>query len=183
MPASQLQPPQPWQTLSSKIVHRTPWFELRQDQVRTHNNTEITYTFMDHPGVAAVVPVTPAGQVVLIRQYRYAVQDWCWEIPMGGLDLDDSRAVAHKELLEEVGGTCAEMRHITNFYACNGTSKTIFELYLALGVDLKASQPEDTELIEIVLKSKAEAMQMARAGEITDGESALALFLCEPHWG
>ena len=172
----------PWHTLESQIIHQNPWYAIRQDKVRTHTGAKITYTFMDHPGVVAVVPVTTEGQVVLIRQYRYTVKDWCWEIPMGGRDSSDSVAVARKELLEEIGGKSREIRHITNFYSSNGTCNIHSELFLATGVELSQNQPEATELIEIILKSKEEVMRMARAGEISDGESALAIFLCEAHW-
>ena len=100
------EPSNPWETLESEEIFRNSWFGLRQDRVRTHTGAELTYTFMEHPGAVAVVPVTPKGEIVLIRQYRYTVKDWCWEVPMGGHDQESSEAVALNELKEEVGGTC-----------------------------------------------------------------------------
>ncbi|MFH1632661.1 MAG: NUDIX hydrolase [Chloroflexota bacterium] len=172
----------PWETLASERIFENPWFALRQDQVRTHTGAEITYTFMQHPGVVAVVPVTADGQIVLIRQYRHTVKDWCWEIPMGGRDEDNSEQVARKEVFEEAGGTCRDLKYIAAFYAINGVGNIRCEVYLATGVELGASQPEAGELIEIAIETKDEVMRMARAGEITCGMSALALFLCEHHF-
>jgi ADP-ribose pyrophosphatase len=171
----------PWETLSSKRIYENPWYALRQDQVRTHNGAEITYTFMEHPGAVSVVPVTPHGEIVLIRSYRYTVKEWCWEIPMGGRDDDDLEVVARKELLEEVGGVCQSLDYINYFYANIGVSNIRCDVFLARGVEMVSSQPEDAELIEIKRVSVDEAFQMARAGKFTDGMSALSLFLCEPY--
>jgi len=74
----------PWDTLSSERIYKNPWYALRQDRVRTHTGKQITYTFMEHPGAVAVVPVTDNGEIILIKSYRYTVKDWCWEVPMGG---------------------------------------------------------------------------------------------------
>jgi 8-oxo-dGTP pyrophosphatase MutT (NUDIX family) len=172
----------PWKTLASKIIHTNPWYRLRQDQVQTHTNAEITYTYMDHPGSVAIVPVTNDDQIVLIRQYRYTVRDWCLEIPIGGKDDPDSLIVARKELLEEIGGIATDIRPIAKFYPSNGTSNGQCEVFLATGVELGKNQPEATELIEILPKPKSEVLQLVRSGLITDGLAALSIFLCEPHW-
>ena len=171
----------PWETISSERIYENPWFALRQDEVRTHTGKPITYTFMEHPGAIAVVPVTSEGEIVLIRSYRYTVKDWCWEVPMGGRDHEDLEVVARKELLEEIGGVCQELSYIHYFYANNGVSDIRCEVFLARGVELGENQPEDSELIEIQIFPKVEVYDMARAGKITDGMSALSLFLCEPY--
>jgi ADP-ribose pyrophosphatase len=129
---------------------------------------------------------------VLIWQYRYVVDDWCYEVPAGGLPsrLDQSRTrgslrhvqseeVARRELLEEVGGTATELRYVGQFYASNGISNEIAYVYLATGVELGEAHREPTELMEIRLVPVEEALRMARSGEISDGPSALALLWCE----
>ena len=170
----------PWKTLTSERIFENPWFALRHDRVETHTGAEITYTFMEHPGAVAVVPVTSDGRIVLIRSYRYTIKDWCWEVPMGARDHEDLKVVAHKELREEVGGTCQRLRYVSFFYANNGVSDIRCEVFLAVGVELGPNQPEETELIEIHIFPRDQVFRMARAGEITDGMSALSLFLCEP---
>lgn len=173
--------PSPWKTLSSKRIYENPWYALRQDQVQTHTGSQITYTFMEHPGAVGVVPVTQQGDIVLIRSYRYTVKAWCWEIPMGGRDHHDLTVVARKELLEEVGGVCQQLDYVNYFYANNGVSDIRCDVFLAQEVSLDQSQPEDGELIEIKVFPKNEVIRMAHAGEITDGMSALSLLLCEPY--
>lgn len=171
----------PWDTLSSEKIYENSWYALRQDRVRTHTGKQITYTYMEHPGAVAVVPVSPDGQIILIKSYRYTVKDWCWEIPMGGRDHENLEVVARKELLEEIGGVCQNLEYINYFYANNGVSDIRCDVFLAKGVEMSASQPEDAELIEIEVFPKDEVFRRAYAGEITDGMSALSLFLCEKY--
>jgi len=150
-----------WQRLDREYLWQSPWYNLRQDRLRTAEGHEFTYTIVDHPGAVWIVPVTRQGQVVLIRSYRYPVDDWCYEVPAGGLSPGlTPEEVARRELLEEVGGTAY--------------------VYFASGVELGEAQPEPTELMEIRLVPVGEALRMAHEGEITDGPSALALLWCEP---
>jgi ADP-ribose pyrophosphatase len=171
----------PWETLTSKKIYENAWYALRQDQVRTHTGEQITYTFMEHPGAVAVVPVTADQNIVLIRSYRYTVKDWCWEIPMGGRDQEDLEVVARKELLEEIGGVTSNFEYIQYFYASNGVSDVRCDVFLARDVEIGENHPESTELIEIEVFPKNEVFRMAYDGEISDGMSALSLFLCEKH--
>jgi len=171
----------PWQTLGTTWLWESRWYNLRQDRVRIHTGDEITYTFQEHPGAVFIVPVTVAGEVVLLRQYRYPVREWLWEVPAGAVDGDeDLEAAARRELAEEIGGTAAEMRHVGHFFAASSISNLRDDVFLATGVRLGQSVREPTELIEIRTVPLAEALAMARRGEIKDGESALALILCEP---
>ena len=171
----------PWETLESKKIYENDWYALRQDKVRTHTGDQITYTFMEHPGAVAIVPVTDDQKIVLIRSYRYTVKDWCWEIPMGGRDHEDPGIVARKELLEEIGGVTENLEYISFFYANNGVSDIRCDVFLARDVEFGNNQPEAAELIEIQVFPKIEVFRMAYAGEIKDGMSALSLFLCEKH--
>jgi ADP-ribose pyrophosphatase len=169
-----------WETLDSRFIWQSKWYNLRQDHLRTEAGHEFTYTLVDHPGAVWIVPVTKDGQAVLIRQYRYTVDDWCYEVPAGGLGSDGiPEEIARRELLEEVGGTASELRYVGQFYTSNGISNEVAYVYLASGVELVEAHREPTELMEIRLVPVNEALRMARQREITDGPSALALLWCE----
>lgn len=182
LPGGPDEPPNPWITLSSEQAFSTPWLRIRQDRVRTHTGEEITYSYLDHQGAVTVVPVTDDGQIVLLRQYRYTMGAWGWETPAGSLDgAEDPAAAAARELAEEIGGTATSVRHIATFNVSNGISNQRMKVYLALGVVLGTPNHEATELMRVATLPRAEALRMAHAGEITDGISALALLLAEPH--
>lgn len=125
---------QPWETIKSDRLVETEWMAVRQDQVKTHRGEVITYTFVEHPGAVFIVPVTPEGKIVLLRQYRYTVADWCWEVPAGGMhESQDHREIAIKELHEEIGGTYRDLTYIGSFFLSNGLSNERGHVYLADG--------------------------------------------------
>lgn len=177
-----------WELLHSQYLWQSQWYSLRQDRLRTRDGHEFTYTVVEHPGAVWVVPVTPDGQIVLIRSYRYTVDEWCYEVPAGGLPpgldrsqrLTESERVARRELHEEVGGTAASIRFVGQCYSSNGISNEIVYVYLATGVTLGKRDQEPTELIEVHKVPIHTAIDMARSGAISDGPSALALLWCDP---
>ena len=172
-----------WQVLETTYPFATPWLKLRQDRVRIAGKDDITYTYIQGNAAVFVVPVTADGRVVLIRQYRYTVDAWCLEVPAGGthdregVSLED---VAREELAEEIGGTCAAIERVADFYPSTSRSAEACHVFLATGVTLDRPQSlQETERIEVHPVPAREALAMARTGRIPDGQSALALLLCE----
>jgi ADP-ribose pyrophosphatase len=158
------------------------WYSIRQDRVRIHTGDEVTYTYVDHRGSVFIVPVTPDGNVLLIRQYRYPVRAWCWEVPAGGIEAgEDAARAAARELTEEVGAARFQLRPVAAFYTSTGMSNARSQVYLATQVEVGSSRHEPTELLSVVPLPTAEVLRMARSAEITDGQSALAVLLCEQY--
>jgi len=177
----QAEPLHPWERLSTRVIHETQWLKLREDKVRTHAGAELTMTYTDKPGSVFVVPLLPTGEVVLIRQYRYMVDEWCWEVPSGGAEGRDPAFAAAAELCEEIGGTAGALVPIGAFYFLVGGSNQRATAFLARDVVLGEVEHEPGELLYPVVMPFAEALALARAGAITDGPSALALLLAEGH--
>ncbi len=173
-----------WTLLHTRYLYRSPWHHLRQDRVRLPNGDVITYTYQEHAGFVAIVPVTDAGEIVLIRTYRYTVDDWVWEIPAGGLGNRPGQAlldVAREELAEEVGGEARHWEYVDWFYIANGTANIVGHLFLATGVTFtRPPRRENTEVMQVHCLPIPEALAMARDGRMRDGESALALLRLEP---
>lgn len=169
-----------YETLSSRYLWTSRWYNLRQDEIVAPDGSHGTYTVVEHPGAVWIVPVTADGQVILEWQYRYTVQDWCWEVPAGGILPGVSpEEMAARELREEIGGTAELLEHVAWFYTMNGIGTEVAHVFLARDVRLGKPEREPTEVMETRSLPIAEALRMARAGEITDGPSALALLLCE----
>ena len=161
-----------------------PWFRIRQDHIRLPNGHERDYAYMEAHGAVWIVPVTPDGQVVLIRQYRYPVDDWCWELPAGGLHdhTGSLEELARQELGQEIGATCEKIVYIDWFYGPTSSVNEVCHVMLARGVHLNgATAHEETEMIEVHPMPMDEALALARGGAMKDGHSALVLLLCEPY--
>jgi len=162
-----------WKRRASRYLFQSAWFRLRQDEVLLPGGESITYTMVEHPGYAMVVPLR-GDRVVLESVYRYTVQETVLECPSGGLDGDAPEAAARRELEEETGLLADAMTPLGSYYGSNGISDERFHLFLATG--LRAEATEQMELVEVPL---ARAVAMALSGEIADAPSALALLLAE----
>jgi ADP-ribose pyrophosphatase len=170
----------PFTILARREAWSCPWFAVRQDEIRLPDGRLTTYNVIHKEPAVWIVPVTPGGEVVLIENYRYTVDDWCLEVPAGGLKPGQSlEAAARAELREEVGGEAAALEYRARFYPANGICDEVGHVFLAAGVTLGAPEHEPTEVMEVRPMPVAEALRLAHNGEIADGPSALALLLCE----
>jgi ADP-ribose pyrophosphatase len=172
-----------WQRLETDYPFDCRWFRVRSDLVRWPDGQTAPYVYIEGVSAVWIVPVTAAGRIVLIRQFRYTMDDWCWEVPAGGFHDFDGNPVelARQELAEEVGGTSDDWRYVGSFRPGNSVIDAIYHIVLARDVRLnREPHPEPSELIEVHEVSVDRALEMARSGEIGDGFSALALLRCEP---
>ena len=142
------------------------------------NGEPITYTLVEHPGYAMVVPLLEDGRVILEQVYRYTLQETLLECPSGGLDGEPPEIAARRELEEETGWVAGALAPLGSFYGSSGISDERFHLFLATELrDTGNVKREATEQIELELLPLEAALQMALRGEITDAPSALALIL------
>ena len=173
-----------WHTKETAYPFVTNWLTIRQDRIEIEGKGEIEYAYRESRGAVLIVPVTRDKRMVLIRQYRYTVDDWCLEVPAGGMHDREGIApeeVAREELHEEAGATCDELILISAVYSNNATTNEVMHVYLATGVELSGTlSHEMTEQIEVVTMPTTEAMEMARTGAMKDALSALAVLQCEP---
>jgi ADP-ribose pyrophosphatase len=138
----------------------------------------IELEILRHPGAAAVVPLHADGSVTLIRQYRHAAGGMIWEIPAGKLEPGEPPAeCAARELEEEAGVGCAQLRLLTTIFTTPGFTDEVIHLYLATGLSEVPARPEADEVIERHRLPAAQVLSMIRSGEITDGKSICALML------
>jgi ADP-ribose pyrophosphatase len=169
----------PFRTVSSQIVWDCPWFRVRQDEIILPDGQSGSYNVIEKPDAVWIVPVTTDGRVVMIRQFRYTVDDHCWEVPAGSVKPDQSlEEAAREELREEVGGEADTLSYVGRFYPANGICNEMGHIFLALDITMGEPRHEAAEVIDIHLKPVADVLHMARSGQITDGPTALALLLC-----
>ena len=170
----------PFVTLASRIAWSCPWYQIRQDDLRLPDGSAGVYNVVEKTPAAWIVPVTTDGQLVLIRNYRYTVDDWCLEIPAGSLLPDQTKEeAAARELREEIGGVAAAWEYVGQFYTANGICNEISHIFLATGVALHQPAHEPAEVMEVLQVPIDRALALARTNQISDGPSALAILLCE----
>jgi ADP-ribose pyrophosphatase len=126
----------------------------------------------------AALPVLDDGRIVLVRQYRYAVSDFVWELPAGRRDPSESpEAGARRELEEEVGLRAASLEPLSTFWTTPGFCDEVMHLFRATGLESIPPRPEADERIEPGTFTLDEAMAMVARGEIREGKTLVALLL------
>ena len=130
------------------------------------------------------MPVTADGRLVLVRQYRYAVQQDLLEIPAGHIDPGESPdEAARRELIEETGYTAGTWRKLADFFPAPGFTDERMHLFLATGLRPGEPSPEDDESIECVSIPLEEALDLVRKGEVADAKTLVALLWREAFGG
>ena len=173
-----------WRFLESETRFENDICRLREDEVEVEGGKKIKYAYLERDEAVIVVPVTADGQVVMVKQYRYPVDEWCLEVPAGGThDSCDAslEEVVRKELREEVGGTAKKLTPVGAFFSCNSMTDEKCHVFLAEGVELEKKQKtEASESIVVQLMPVVKVLELARSGGITTGPCALAVLMAEP---
>ena len=172
------------EVLSSKTVFQGPAFSVSSDRVREPSGVVARRDVVRHSGSAVILAVDDSGpepRVLLERQYRYAADDYLWELPAGRVDPGEKAlAGAKRELLEETGYRAASWKQALFFYPSPGFLDETMTVYLARGLKAGDAQPEEDESIECHLVPLSEALDMVRSGKICDGKTlASVLWLAE----
>ena len=148
------------------------------------NGERTRYAYLERPAAVIIVPVTATGEMILIKQYRYSVDEWCYEVPAGGThDKPDEslEEVAREELREEVGGTGAAFTYVDILFSAVSISDEKCHVYLAEKVELGESDEQEAgESIEVERMPVAQALEFVRAGKMKNAQCGLAILLCEP---
>jgi ADP-ribose pyrophosphatase len=141
------------------------------------NGRETTREIVEHRGAVAIVPLLDNGEVVLVRQYRYAIGSDLLEIPAGTLETGEKpESCAKRELEEETGYRCGELKKILECVVAPGYSTERIHFYLARGLTRAEMKTEEDELIKIESMPLRSALEKVRRGEIGDAKTVCGLF-------
>ena len=159
--------------VSSKLIFDGKVVHLYCDEVSLPDGKQSVREYVKHIGAVCVVPVTDEGEIVCVRQYRYAIGKAMLEIPAGKLDApdEDRREAALRELREETGATCKKLDFIGDFYSSPAILDERISMYMARGLDFGETDFDDDEYIEIEKIPVDELVRMICSGEITDAKT------------
>ncbi len=171
----------PWQTLSTEVKYNNSWISVREDQVLNPGGGAGIYGVVSMKNKAlGIVPVDAEGNTWLVGQYRYPLNEYSWEIPMGGgLIEHDILASAQRELKEETGLTAACWTRIARLHTSNSVTDEEGFVFLAEDLTQGDLEPEETEDLRLWKLPLAEAIRMVMDDRITDGISVAGLLKAE----
>mgnify|MGYP001358277719 CR=1 FL=1 len=165
-------------TLSTEKIFDGKIISIQVDKVQLPNGNQSSRELVKHPGAVAVIPITSEGKIIMVRQYRKALEKEIIEIPAGKLEQGEAPEVtAIRELEEETGYTTERLQYVQSFYTSPGFADEIIYLYYTDQLEPmleKASLDED-EFVELMEVSLEEAETYMKEEKIHDAKTIFAL--------
>jgi ADP-ribose pyrophosphatase len=165
-----------------RTIYRGRVFSLEVDRVRMPSGHTVAMEIVRHPGSVVMLPMPSPGEVILIRQYRYTLDRWIWELPAGSLKPgEDPDTAAARECEEEVGLVPARVERLRSFYPTPGFCDEEMVFYRCS--DLRppdatsTAKKDDDEDLEPRVYTLEAARELVRSGQVIDLKTAVGLSL------
>ena len=166
--------------ISSETIASGGMLTVKRDQVRVPNGSVSQREYVIHPGAVVVVPLLENGNIILEKQFRYALNSVFIELPAGKIDAgEDILLTGQRELLEETGYSASAWVKLGAQHPCIGYSNEVIHIYLARDLSAGAHQRDEDEHLQVFEASFSDCMAMIKSGEITDGKTIVALYFAE----
>ncbi len=166
-----------FERLERRLVARGSIIDYYQDIVKVPNGNIVTWDFIGHKGAAAVVPVTEEGKILMVRQYRNALDRETLEIPAGGLNGADepTREAAARELEEETGFSSKQLELLISIRTTVAFCDEKIDIYVARELEKSHQKLDEDEFINVEAYSVEELCEMIYAGKIEDSKTISAI--------
>ena len=163
--------------ISSKEIFEGKVMRVTVDMVELPNGEEAVRELVHHRGAVCVLPITDDGDVICVRQFRYAHGEVLLEIPAGKLEEgeQDHRAAALRELSEETGAQCKELTYLGKLYPSPAIFTEVIHMYLARGLTFGETHPDDDEFLEVERIPLEKLKDMVMRGEIYDAKTQVCV--------
>ncbi len=163
----------PWKTISTKEVYDNAWINVEEHQVINPSGNQSIYGKVHFKNKAiGIIPLDEDNNTWLVGQYRYTLDEYSWEIPMGGGAMDvEAVESAKRELKEETGLSANKWEQLFRIHTSNSATDEEGFVFLAKELTQGATEFEDTEDLQIKKLPFKDAVQMVLDGKITDSLS------------
>jgi ADP-ribose pyrophosphatase len=171
--------PRPWRFISSELVLDHRWFRVRRETVQLPTGRVLDDYFVAvREDFVLVVAVTPDDELVLVRQWKQGIRAVTLELPGGIVENDDPEDAAARELAEETGYVCTDLRRVGGGPLDPSKETNRVHLFLGTGAQREREQElDETEEIDVVLLPLAEARAAIARGEIDAPTSIAGIYL------
>ncbi len=168
-----------YKKLKHKKIYQDKYLSVHQDEVEFSNGAKGTHAWINRIDGVGIVPITPDKKILLIKQHRYVIGEYSWEIPGGGIDKDETpQNAARRELHEETGIKAEKFENLGVFYPLNSlNTEKVTNFYCIIEdvspTNIKSESSEDIAEYRFISFSKA--LEMIDSGEINDAMTANAI--------
>ncbi|MGG6431337.1 NUDIX hydrolase [Anoxybacillus sp. D401a] len=165
-------------TINQKRIFSGKVIDVYVEDVLLPNGETSKREIVKHPGAVAVLAITEENKIVLVRQYRKALERVLVEIPAGKLEKGEAPLeTAKRELEEETGYVCEKMEPLHSFYTSPGFADELVHIFLAKGLTKKSEKQmlDDDEFVDVLEVTLEEALNMVEEKQIYDAKTIYAL--------
>lgn len=163
-------------TLNSEKIFEGKILKLRIDTVELPNKKYKKREIIEHNGAVAILAVTDKNEIILVKQFRKAAEDFLLELPAGKIENNEkSIDCAKRELKEETGFEAKNFEKICYFYTSPGFCTEKIYLYKATDLMETGAEPDEDEFIELLFVNLDEAKEMIKSGKIIDSKTIIGI--------
>ncbi|QUI23051.1 NUDIX hydrolase [Vallitalea pronyensis] len=164
------------QLLNRKEIFKGKRVNLVIDELKMPNGKIVEWELVTHNGAAAIIPIDEEGNIILVRQYRNAADDYVLEIPAGGLEPgEDPKVCASRELEEETGYKANQVDFVIKFYSSIGITNEIISIYVGKELVKTQQNLDEDEYVTIEKYDFDTCIHMINNGLIVDNKTITAL--------
>ncbi len=166
--------------LSRDLVAKGAIIDYYQDTMLIPNGNKVKWDLIDHKGAAAVVAVRADGKLLMVRQYRNALERETIEIPAGGLNgrEEPTKQAAARELREETGYISDDLEFLTSIYTTVAFCNEKIDIYLAEGLKNRGNQDlDEDEYVGVEAYDLEELLKMIYGAKIQDSKTICGIMM------
>ncbi len=162
-----------YKRLKRELVCKGAIIDYYQDTMQVPNGNVAKWDFIDHKGAAAMVAVREDGKILMVRQYRNALERETLEIPAGGLNgrEEPTQTAAMRELEEETGYVCDHVELLNSIYTTVAFCNEKIDIYLARDLKKGIQHLDEDEVLQVEAYSLEELKQMIFECKIQDSKT------------
>ena len=162
--------------VETKTVYEGMIVNIRRDVAELQDGRRVSREVVEHPGGVGIIPVTKDNKILMVKQYRYPMEEELLEIPAGKLDEGEAPfECAVRELSEETGCTAGKFVDFGAIYPSPGFCRETLYLYLALDLRYGEIHLDDGEFLSVEAVGIDELVDKIMRNELTDAKSVIGI--------
>lgn len=164
-------------TINKKVVFNGLTMRVRVDDVMLSNGQKAIREVIEKPDAVCIAPITKSGELIFVKQHRYAISKTILELPAGKMDDNETDPLdcAKRELLEETGAIGENYLFLGEFHPSAPSITNRIYLFLCNVKEIGQPRPDENEILEVVKVPFDKALKMVVDGEIADAKSQIAI--------
>lgn len=170
--------------LKRELVHKGRIIDLYQDEMLTPSGDTAVYDVVEHKGASSMIAVDEDGKILMVRQYRIAIQKESLELPAGGINPgEDPKTCAMRELEEETGYRVEAAEHLIDVFTSVGFCNEKIYLYYAAHLIPSKQNLDEDEFVNVERYTLEEIIAMILEGKIEDSKTVAGIFAYKSKMG